>query len=684
MNREDLEERLELCTIRLKQIPDENNIKEPFADFFRREADFLLYVLRLYERLKKEDMKSLQAEELSKINGRLYNELLPGNYEKCYGNPEYACAVLGDDYGKLFSALYAELRGVIVYAYEDRLWDLTVSLELFLECYVAFEDEEIPAAKILRHIIYSYNYDYCGEFCDYRLSEILDPDLDFARNIIMNSDLNDLRYLYSYGEYISENEMGVAKFLNSMTQDEIDKMASTYTEGYRLGFIATNKDIKKKKTVNIRYSVGFERMVRSAVKQFEAMGLKSVIYRAASHRMNSRGTKVGYFGATPNPQYDFDHKNDEALFLDERMVTRKLSAQHEGFEARKELANAHGGPAVIEVFGEKPFVPKVKKAALCLTKEQQALRVKYDTESAKLTNRYIIGEERSFTIIAYPIPEIGENFEEIFKETVKINSLDYKKYQKIQQVIIDALDKGEKAVVKGCGNNKTELVINLHKLNNPEKETNFENCVADVNIPVGEVFTSPVLKGTQGTLHVSKVYLNGLCYKDLTIKLEDGMITDYTCSNSDNEEENKKLIKENILYHHETLPIGEFAIGTNTTAYSAAKKYGIEDKFPILIAEKMGPHFAFGDTCYSWEEDIVTYNPDGKAIIARENECSANRKTDLSKAYFNCHTDVTIPYDELGCIYVVTHTGEKIYIIDNSKFVLPGTEELNIPLYDKV
>ena len=27
------------------------------------------------------------------------------------------------------------------------------------------------------------------------------------------------------------------------------------------------------------------------------------------------------------------------------------------------------------------------------------------------------------------------------------------------------------------------------------KESLFENCVADVNIPVGEVFTSPVLKG---------------------------------------------------------------------------------------------------------------------------------------------------------------------------------------------
>ena len=62
----------------------------------------------------------------------------------------------------------------------------------------------------------------------------------------------------------------------------------------------------------------------------------------------------------------------------------------------------------------------------------------------------------------------------------------------------------------------------------------------------------------------------------------------------------------------------------------------------------MGPHFAVGDTCYSWEEDVKTFNPDGKEIVAKENEISALRNEDLSKAYFSCHTDITIPYDELG------------------------------------
>ena len=111
-----------------------------------------------------------------------------------------------------------------------------------------------------------------------------------------------------------------------------------------------------------------------------------------------------------------------------------------------------------------------------------------------------------------------------------------------------------------------------------------------------------------------------------------------------------KFIRNNVLFNHETLPLGEFAIGTNTTAYMAAKRYGIGPKLPILIAEKMGPHFAVGDTCFSWSEDNPTYNPDGKRIMAKDNECSVLRKEDVSKAYFNCHTDITIPYDELDSI----------------------------------
>ena len=76
-------------------------------------------------------------------------------------------------------------------------------------------------------------------------------------------------------------------------------------------------------------------------------------------------------------------------------------------------------------------------------------------------------------------------------------------------------------------------------------------------------------------------------------------------------------------------------------------------------------------------EELILHNPDGKEIIAKENECSALRKTEPEKAYFNCHTDITIPYDELGEIEVLCQDGRKITLIHNGRFVLPGTEALN-------
>lgn len=674
-----LKERYTLTKDRIAQIKGEDCAPAPFDDFFKKSADFLLKAQLVLEAEKRD----ASLEELMEENRGFYEEIMPENYSSCYGNPDYAAEKLGE-YGGAFGFLYGELRGCIAYAYEKKWESFIIAQELFLEVYTAFCGEAIPSLKELRGILCSYVNDYCQDMVEERIREGIDPELDFAVRIIMDSDLDDLRYLYRYGEFVSENELGVARFLNSLPQEKIDAMARTYTEGYRMGFINARKDITKKKTVNIRYNLGFERMVRAAVLQFRAMGLEPVIYRHATHAANRiNGVRVGYTGGLANPQYEYDHRQDAALFLDSDFVKRRLRSLQNAYEKYKDLAAVHGGPACIETFGEVPFAPVSKRTALSFNENQQKLKVEMDNEAGQIVNRYIRGDERSFTIIAYPVPEIGDQFPEIFGEIVKINTLDYKLYERIQQTIIGTLDSCEWVEIKGMDGNETDLLIHLHTLEDPEKQTNFENCVADVNIPVGEVFTSPVLAGTGGVLHVKKVYLNGLQFRDLKLVFDCGQVIDYTCKNFPDEEENRRYIEDNILHHHSKLPMGEFAIGTNTTAYVAAQKYGIADKLPILIAEKMGPHFAVGDTCYSWSEDTPVYNPDGREIIARDNEISALRKEDLSMAYYGCHTDITIPYDELGSIRVIDDEGEAVSIIENGRFVLPGTKELNAPFEEQ-
>lgn len=661
------EERLELVLERIAQIRREPEVPEKYRDYFKSTAAFLLQLADICKELENQTEQD-SVSECEKRNRELYEELTKQEaYENSYANPSYAVKQLGEKEGRALTLLLAHLRQNIRFAFSGNKMRLLIAFELFVEIYNRFENEDADEDReqAVRGDICSYFHDYSEIFEEEAIRRLIDPDEDFETDIVSNADLTDLRYLYRYGAYIGENEIKTAEYLNSLSGEEIQAMADTFTEGYRIGFEVTGKDLSKKQTVQIRYPIGFERMVRAAVANFEKLGLKPTMLAGST---------------SPNKQYDYDHREDRAFYLDKAYVERCLEVRKTYFEERKELAGGHAGPAVIEVFGEKAFVPAQKQEALHYSGKQQQLRVYEMSMFGQQTNHYMKGEERSFTIIAYPVPEIGEKYREIFAETVKINTLDYHLYRDMQQKMIDVLDEANEVHITGKGNNKTDLYVKIYPLKDRTKETAFENCVADVNIPVGEVFTSPVLKGTHGKLFVSRVYLNGFNYENLEIDFADGMVTDYNCTNFKEKAENQKYIRDNVLMHHETLPMGEFAIGTNTTAYRMAREFGIADKLPILIAEKTGPHFAVGDTCYSHEEDNMSYNPDGKAIVARENEISALRREDIERAYFNCHTDITIPYDELDKVTVIREDGTMEDIISGGRFVLAGTEELNRPL----
>ncbi|MDE6641320.1 MAG: aminopeptidase [Acetatifactor sp.] len=685
-----LEERYGLAVERIRCISGENSGWEELKCYFDRVAAFLLLLDDTRKFLAEGGLEKAALEELQRRNHELYEDVLPAHYEESYGNPAYAVSRLGEEYGGLLSHLYYRLRSLIGAVYDSRLEDLVVGLELFLEVYTAFAyaeaenaegenkdaasacasggaDVGLPGAGEIKNILYWHVSDNEDRYEELWVRNSVSPENRFCVDLCLNSDLNDVRYLYAYGKYVSENELETARYLASLPEETIATMADTYTEGYRIGFEVTGKDLSKKKTAGIYYHIGFERMIRRAVENLAKLNLRPVISRNMVD------------GGTVNRQYEYDHRDDNSLFLDRRYVNRKLEALHAGFEKYRAEANGYAGPAVVETFGEADFDPVNKPENLELTEEQNKLWVEFRTKFNEMRRQYIIEEERSFTIISFPVPEVGPVFRELFDETIRLNTLDYMLYRDVQQKLIDALDTADYCEVRGCGENRTDLKVNLWKLKNPEKETIFENCVADVNIPVGEVFTSPVLEGTNGTLHVTRVFLNGLEYRDLCLVFEDGMIRDYTCGNFEKEEENRNFVRENILFRHETLPIGEFAIGTNTTAYVMARRLGVEAKLPILIAEKTGPHFAVGDTCYQGTEDVRVYNPDGKEIVAKENSRSALRKENPMEAYFNCHTDITIPYDELGELTAVRKDGVRIPIIRDGRFVLPGTEPLNEP-----
>ena len=81
---------------------------------------------------------------------------------------------------------------------------------------------------------------------------------------------------------------------------------------------------------------------------------------------------------------------------------------------------------------------------------------------------------------------------------------------------------------------------------------------------------------------------------------------------------------------------GHFLCGTGTTAR--------------LIAEKTGPHFAVGDTCYSHCEETEVHNPDGKEIVAKYDERGDKAVGNIERFAF---------YEEAKTAYCIISTSEK-------------------------
>ena len=649
---------------KVKQINDilQKN-KGKYSVYITDIAKWLLFCYELYQDYDETYYKRHSLEELQATNRKMYHAVMPENYEHSFANPSYCIEQFGQEWGQLFSSYYFTLRQVLYYVRIGYLFKMDQWFENFINVYDLISKEEISYEEC-KKLMTNLNSEISLEEQKLSLLRNFDSVDTTEMKILSMGNYDDPRYLYQYLKYISDNEIAVSDFMKDYPEEQAKKLGKAVAKAYIRGFELARKDYKKRKNAKVVYHAGEEKIVKEFIREMKNYGLSVSCNSAISKSVNR--------------QYAYDHRFDNALYLDETYVKSIISLFSEAIESIKEVCDQYSGTIYFDQFGEKPFQPKNKKGLLTLTQEQQILTKQMRAETGKIHSELIPRKETSFCIIAFPSPEIGDQFAEIYKETLDINMIDTEHWEEIQQKIVDVLDTATYVHVKGKDTNQTDIKVSMHKLDDPDKQTNFVNCGADVNIPVGEVFTSPVLKGTNGILHISEVFLNELKFIDLKITFKDGFITEYSCKNFESDEENQKFISENLLFPHTTLPIGEFAIGTNTKAYTMARKYDILHLLPILIVEKMGPHFAIGDTCFSWEEDFAVYNPiDNKEIIARDNEMSIKRKTNLQEAYTNKHIDITLPYDELAVISAVDEDNHSIDIIRDGKFVVPGTEELN-------
>lgn len=689
-------ERFNEVTERIREIPEElktlvfsreNGLSDRLKEYFSDSASFLTELSSFYREFEAEDLVLTERiEELKRWNTRLYHREGMEEYADSLLCPGMARKKLGV-YAPLFSALLTELHSLIPAAYEKREERLSSMMELFLQIYCMFSEsageEQLPKEEYVRDAFYSYFYDNAELLLRESMEEQYDPAGNLLKRVMQDADLSGADYLYRTGEYVSEETLLTAETMGKLSEEEIDRMARPWYEGFRDGFLLQRKPYRKKSLTELCFAPGFERVARQCQRYFRKDHYDVTIPRENGGLLFRLPAGTAMYHSVVNRQLEEDHAYDMALLMGDRLKVRLLDLRRALFREMNAVISRYAGPTVMEVFGEAAFSPKEEPAALRFTAHQKSVYGEYRRQLQQMVHEFILEEERSFTIIAWPLPacygrgaEEERRYRELLERMIRINTMPKERYEKIQGTLIAALDQAEYVQVLGKGND-TDIRVSMQTLQNPEKQSNFENCLSDVNVPLGEVFTSPKLEGTNGILHVRSVYIQGIHFRDLFLRFSEGRVTEYRCGNFEDTEKGKALIRKQIFQEQEHLPLGEFAIGTNTLAYQTAEDLGLGSMLPILIAEKTGPHFAVGDTCYSFMEDMQFFNPDGKELTAKDNSVTLQRKTDPEKAYFAVHTDITIPYRELGKITAVRKDGSELVIFAENRFVLPGTEELN-------
>ena len=127
-----MNERYELAIERIRSIVNENTVGQKYRDYFQTVARFILEIDAVKKRLENKQNEECTFEDLKSENYNLYKDILSQNYEGSYANPTYAVVKIGEEYGRILSFLYTEIRSEIPYVYEKRLEYLTICNELFI------------------------------------------------------------------------------------------------------------------------------------------------------------------------------------------------------------------------------------------------------------------------------------------------------------------------------------------------------------------------------------------------------------------------------------------------------------------------------------------------------------------------------------------------------------------------
>ena len=211
------------------------------ARFLNHSGKFLLMLSELEKALDEEYFITKSFDELKQENMQLFKELLPENYKTSYANPEYCVKLFKDGLGQIISAIYTRFRSCIEYCYKHKIFMFEKVNRLYIDIFKMLEEKNTSCDSLMAAIS-DYEKAYTGMFCKYRFLENNNKDFVFYNSIAELAQKKDLRYLFRFGRYVTEDEIETARFLFSYSEDKIKILSDAVVKAYISGFERDNKD----------------------------------------------------------------------------------------------------------------------------------------------------------------------------------------------------------------------------------------------------------------------------------------------------------------------------------------------------------------------------------------------------------------------------------------------------------
>ena len=643
-----MQKKLEDLLLRLNQIVsstrDNRQLKSFLEACIRKIETAVHSIPQLQDR--EQYIQCTSTTSLQKTNKILFRELDPLHYSESYLNPLYSISRLGEARGYELSYFFFLLILALRSVYRDRAEDLFGIVKLLIRFFESSEHcFEKHIKRCLRDFLMEKRYrTYRDNFQDSYTET--NPAVQF----ILDKQ-RERKALFVTGYYIEEQTLALFDFLNDYDCNKLSELAEVISSSFIDSFSKNGKNLELPSVVRIVYYPGFDPFYTQLSIAFTQYNIKPLFAPA-------------FTSCFEEERLSTDHNNDFFSYLDEQF------GNYDIYSFRKCCEEFSTQLYLFSGFVDFMFLGKDSSADFAsrrLNRDQQNRQLEINRKKITILKKHCPERKTNFCYAPLAVPALGSDFRSIFNELLALSIEDDAERVCRQQLLIDEIDEAEFVYLKGKAPNKTDIRFRLHPLNDETLYTNFTNCGKGQNIPAGEIFTTPLLAGTSGTIHLDRFPFRGHTFIDLTMHFENGFIDTYSCANYETDEDNSHFIETLLFSGHSSLPVGEFAIGTNTRAYSIIRRYNIADTVPSLLLEKTAPHLAIGDSCYARRRGSIKNSANGKTLSLLNNQ----------KRLFNTHVDITLPFENIEILEASFADGKRVPIVYEGIFVPKYLSQLN-------